>query len=465
MLQSINPATEEILGEFKEHSKSEVVEKTRKCNEAQKKWVAQSTAQSTAQWAAQSMDFRAGRFKKLAEVLRLNSTECAKLMTLEMGKPIAQSKAEVEKCALVCEYYAENAARFLKEEAVDTDAKKSYVRFDPLGVILGIMPWNFPFWQVFRFAVPAIIAGNGVLLKHASNVPQCALRIEKLFTEADFPDNLFKTLLIDSAAAAELIANDAVAGVSVTGSTHAGAVVAAHAGKYLKKCVLELGGSDPFIVLADADINLSCSIALQARTINTGQSCIAAKRFILEKSIAAEFEKKLIEHFKTLKTGNPMDETVNIGPLAKADLRDALQNQLQDAISKGAKLLIGGNPIKGKGYFFEPTLITNLTKNMAVYKEEVFGPLMMLFIAENENEALALANDSEFGLGASIWTRDIEKGQRLAAQIEAGCVFINGMVKSDPRLPFGGIKKSGFGRELGNYGIKEFVNIKSVVVN
>lgn len=441
-----------MLGEFDGMDFGAAQECAKQCKIAQK------------DWARKSAEERAPLLKKLAEVLRGGIEEYAKIMTLEMGKPIAQSKAEVEKCAWLCEFYAEHAGEFLAAEQIKTEAKKSYIRFDPLGVVLCIMPWNFPFWQVFRFAVTALAAGNGALLKHASNVPQCSLALEKIFLSAGFPHGLFKTLLIDSATAGRLIETDAVDAVSLTGSTKAGADVAAKAGRHLKKCALELGGSDPFIVLADADVTLSCQVALQARTINTGQSCIAAKRFILEKSIAAEFEKKLIEHFKTLRMGDPMDPAVNIGPLAKQEIRADLERQVNDAIKKGAKILVGGKSAAGKGYFFEPTLLTNITKEMAVYRDEVFGPVMTLFTAANAEEAIALANDSEYGLGASLWTKNLALAEKLAAQIESGFVTINGMVKSDPRLPFGGIKKSGFGRELGSYGIKEFVNVKSVVL-
>lgn len=450
--QSINPATEEILGEFEGMDFAAARKAAETCRSVQQ------------DWGKYSAETRAPYFKKLAWVLRDGLETYAKIMTLEMGKPITQAKTEVEKCAWLCEYYAEHAAEFLREEPVQTEAKKSYIRFDPLGVILCIMPWNFPFWQVFRFAVPALAAGNGVLLKHASNVPQCAIAIEEIFQKAGFPDAIFETLLIDSKTAGQLIETDAISAVSLTGSTKAGADVAMKAGANLKKCVLELGGSDPFIVLADADITLSCQVALQARTINTGQSCIAAKRFILEKPIAGEFEKKLVEHFKTLKVGNPIDPTVNIGPLAKKEIRDDLERQVNDAISKGAKVLVGGKSVSGKGYFFEPTLLTNITPDMAVYYEETFGPVMSLFIVENAEAAIAMANDSEYGLGASIWTKNLALAEKMAGEIESGFVSINGMVKSDPRLPFGGVKKSGFGRELGSYGIKEFVNVKSIVV-
>lgn len=452
-LKSINPASEELLGEFTAMSFDEAVAAAERCRGAQR------------DWAKQPVSRRLPLVKKLAWVLRESLESYAKTITLEMGKPITQARAEVEKCALLGEYYAQNAEQFLAPEEVKTEAKKSYVRFDPLGVILCIMPWNFPFWQVFRFAVPAIAAGNGVLLKHASNVPQCALAIEEIFQKAGFPDGLFETLLIDSKTANQLIETDVVAAVSLTGSTQAGALVAQQAGKNLKKCVLELGGSDPFIVLAEADVTLACQAALQARTINTGQSCIAAKRFIIEKSVYGEFEQKIIEHFKALKMGDPLDESVNIGPLAKREIRDELVRQIEDAKKKGAKLLLGGKAPTGKGYFLEPTLITGITPEMAIYREEVFGPVMSLFVVDGSQQAIAMANASEFGLGASIWTKNLALAESMAAQIESGFVSINGMVKSDVRLPFGGVKKSGFGRELGSYGIKEFVNIKTVVVH
>ena len=452
-LRSINPANEKLLGEFEAHTFDEALAFTHAARAEQKLW------------ARKPISGRCVLLKKLGAVVRAHGEESAKLITLEMGKPITQSRAEMEKCASLCDYYAEAAPEFLRDEAIATDYKKSYVRFDPIGVILGIMPWNFPFWQVFRFTIPALAAGNGAVLKHSSNVPQCALKIEELFNEAGFPEGLFKTLLIDAKTSDQLVESDAVDAISLTGSTPAGAEVAKRAGANLKKCVLELGGSDPFIVLADADIDLACKVALQARTINTGQSCIAAKRFILERAIADEFENKLLKHFKTLKMGDPMDSTVNIGPLAKAEIRADLERQVDDAVSKGAQLLVGGHANTGKGYFFEPTLLSNITPEMAVYREEVFGPVMTLFTVNDSAEAVQLANSSEFGLGASIWTKDAAVAEEMAAKIEAGFVAINGMVKSDPRLPFGGVKKSGFGRELGSYGIKEFVNIKTVVIN
>ncbi len=452
-LTSINPATEEVLAQVPGMDFEEAFAQTKICRDTQQAWVRMPIVQ------------RCEYIKKLADVLRKNAAKYAKIMTLEMGKPITQSKAEVEKCAGLCEFYAQTAPQFLAPEMIKTEAHKSYVRFDPLGVVLGIMPWNFPFWQVFRFAVPVIAAGNGAVLKHASNVPQCAMKIEEVFREAGFPQGLFKTLLIDSQTSSRLIESDAVDAVSLTGSTGAGESVAQMAGKHLKKCVLELGGSDPFIVLADADLDQATKVAIQARTTNTGQSCIAAKRFIVEASVAQEFEKKLTEQFKTLKIGNPMDETVQIGPLAKAEIRDDIERQVNDAVSKGAKILSGGKKSPGKGYFFEPTLITNVNATMAIYLEETFGPVMPIIVAADRAEAVQIANSSPFGLGASVWTKNLEVAEEMAAEIESGFVAINAMVKSDARLPFGGVKKSGFGRELGSYGIKEFVNIKTVVVN
>lgn len=452
-IRSINPATEEVLAEFETMS----LEAALKC--------ARSTGMVQKMWSSQSVKARCVYMEKLAHVLRGKILEYATLMTKEMGKPITQSKAEVEKCALMCEFYAAQAPAFLAPDHIPTEAKKSYVRFDPLGVVLGVMPWNFPFWQVFRFVVPALAAGNGALLKHASNVPQCALAIEGVFIEAGFPEGIFKTLLIDANVAMQLIASNAVDAVSLTGSTQAGASVAEVAGRNLKKCVLELGGSDAFIVLKDADLEAGAKTAVQARMVNAGQSCIAAKRFIIEAAVAPEFQRLAAEHFSTLKMGDPTDESVTIGPLAKADIRDSLRAQLERAVLEGAQIVKGGTVISGKGYFFEPTLLTNVTPQMAVATEETFGPLMPLIVARDRAEALRIANDSAFGLGASVWTRDLSVAEEMAAELETGFVAINAMVKSDQRLPFGGVKKSGFGRELGSYGIREFVNIKTVVVH
>lgn len=453
-LRSINPANGELLKEFEAMSFEDAAAG------------AKASRVSQMSWAELPLEKRAEFVAALAPALRAKALEYATLMTLEMGKPIAQAKAEVEKCALLCEFYAKSGPGFLADDVVQTEAKKSYVRFDPLGVVLCIMPWNFPFWQIFRAGVPALLGGNGVLLKHASNVPQCALAIESVFNAAGFPKGLFKTLLIDSATSGQLIeAPGLVDAVSLTGSVEAGSKVAALAGKNLKKCVLELGGNDPFIVLADADLKTAAKVAVQARMQNNGQSCIAAKRIIVEQKIAEEFEKNVLEEFKLLKMGDPMDETVNIGPLAKDEFRTGLEKQVNESVKKGAQVLAGGKSVAGKGYFFEPTLLKNLTKDMPVCREEVFGPVMSLIVVKNLDEAIALANDTEFGLGASIWTSDMKIAEACACKLNAGSVFVNGMVKSDPRLPIGGIKKSGFGRELGSYGIKEFMNIKTVVMN
>lgn len=453
-ITSRNPANGNILKEFDAVTFEQAARDARRCRDVQR------------EWADKPIEKRSEILANMAFFLREGLMDYAKLMTLEMGKPITQSKAEIEKCAWLCEFYAKSGAGFLAEEEIKTSYQKSYIRFDPLGVVLGIMPWNFPFWQVFRFAVPAILAGNGVLLKHASNVPQCASKIEEIFNASGFPSGLFKTLLIDAKTSGLIIESDnLIDAVSLTGSTEAGSQVASAAGKHIKKCVLELGGSDPFIVLADADLKVAAKTAVQARMQNAGQSCIAAKRFIVEESVAAEFEKFVVEEFKNLHMGDPMDESVNLGPVAKEEFKSSLQKQVDDSIKMGARLLAGGESKNNPAAFFEPTLLTNVTRKMPVCSEEVFGPVMPLIIVKDEKEAIDLANDSEYGLGASVWTADIKKGEEFARKINSGFVSVNGMVKSDPRLPFGGVKKSGFGRELGSYGIKEFVNIKTVVIN
>jgi succinate-semialdehyde dehydrogenase/glutarate-semialdehyde dehydrogenase len=368
----------------------------------------------------------------------------------------------VEKCAWVCEYYAENAGLFLKDEIIESDANKSYVAFEPLGVILAVMPWNFPFWQVFRFAAPALMAGNVGILKHASNVPGCALAIEKVFRDAGLPENLFSTLMIPANKVEDVIANEYVKAVTLTGSESAGSAVASTAGKYLKKSVLELGGSDPYIVLEDADLPKCSKVSVQSRMLNVGQSCIAAKRFIVVKSVLDEFEKLHTSHVKNLKVGDPLSEETDIGPLARGEYVEELHRQVRESINLGARLLCGGSKIEGPGAFYEPTVLTNVKAGMAVYEEETFGPVSAIIPVEDEKEAIKVANDTEFGLGGSIWSRDIKNAENLARQVNTGGMFINGMTKSDPRLPFGGIKRSGYGRELSHYGIKEFVNIKTI---
>jgi succinate-semialdehyde dehydrogenase/glutarate-semialdehyde dehydrogenase len=387
------------------------------------------------------------------------------MMTTEMGKTIKSAIAEVEKCTLVCRYYAENAAECLADVAVATDASKSFVRYQPLGTILAVMPWNFPFWQVFRFAAPALMAGNVGVLKHASNVPQCALAIEEIFREAGFPEGVFQTLLITADQVAIVINDSRVKAATLTGSEPAGESLASAAGKQLKKTVLELGGSDPFIVLKSADLETAVSTAVAARMLNNGQSCIAAKRFIIEESIADEFEGRLVEKFQTLKVGDPMDEHTDIGPLATPGILEDLDKQVQVCIEKGSKVLIGGKRLADcPGNFYLPTILTDFPAGAPAYQEEFFGPVALLFRVADIEEAIKLANSTSFGLGASAWTKDEEQANRLIDEIEAGAVFINGMVKSDPRLPFGGIKRSGYGRELGIQGIHEFVNIKTVWV-
>lgn len=451
-MQSINPATNELLKEFEVISIEEAVRIGETVREAQKKW------------ARKNIQDRCSYVQKLAGVLREHLNDYAQLMSLEMGKPITQARAEVEKCAVLCEFYAKNAEAYLTPEIVRTEAKKSYVRFDPLGIVLTIMPWNFPFWQLIRCAVPALAAGNGVLLKHASNVPQCAMALEEAFSMAGFPENIFRTLLIGGKEANQLIETNVVDAVSLTGSTQAGSQVATTAGKHLKKCVLELGGSDPYIIFEDANLELAASTALTARMQNAGQSCIAAKRFIVHKNIAEKFESKMRELFATLIMGDPLDEKTTVGSLAKKEFADAIEKQVNDSVAMGAEVLAGGHRIAGKDAFYEPTFLGKITEDMPVWKEEVFGPVMAYMTFEKPEEAIAMANHKEYGLGASIWTEDRAFAESIAPLIESGFVAINSMTKSDPRLPFGGVKKSGFGRELGVWGIREFVNVKTVLV-
>ncbi len=403
--------------------------------------------------------------KKAADILDEHKTKYAQIMTTEMGKTIKSAIAEVEKCALVCRFYAENAPQFLANTVIPSDASQSYVSYQPLGIILAVMPWNFPFWQVFRFAAPALMAGNIALLKHASNVPQSALAIEEIFLQAGFPAGVFQTLLIGASQVAALVEDDRVKAATLTGSEAAGASLASLCGQNLKKTVLELGGSDPFIVLDSANVENAVNTAVTARLLNNGQSCIAAKRFILHEAIASEFTDKLVAKFQNLNIGDPMSENTDIGPLATPDILEELDKQVKKTVKLGAKLLIGGQKIAGEGNFYLPTILTEIPQNSPGYRDEFFGPVALLFTVKNLDEAINLANDSPFGLGASAWTNIPEEGDRLIKEIEAGAIFINGMVKSDPRLPFGGIKKSGYGRELGVEGIREFVNIKTVWIN
>jgi len=449
-IQSVNPATEEVLANFEEHSGQVINE------------VLDRGVQSLRQWRLRPFSHRAELMLRAAHQLRKDAGRLAELITLEMGKPLSQSRAEVEKCAWCCEYFAENAEAFLADIAKPSSASESYVAFDPLGVVLAIMPWNFPFWQVFRFAAPALMAGNVGVLKHASNVPQCALAIEQVFRQAGFPEGAFQTLLIPGNKAQGLIGDSRIAAVTLTGSEEAGARVAEASGRALKPAVLELGGSDPFIVLEDADIEAAARVAIDARFQNAGQSCIAAKRFIVVESVADEFEERFRNGIEKLVVGDPMDASCKVGPLAKGDLVDTLEQQLQRSVAAGATVVTGGRRLDRRGYYHAPTLISNVKPGMEVFTEETFGPAAALVKAANADEAIEFANDSRFGLGASLWTRSIDRGKALARAIESGSVFINGMVASDPRLPFGGVKRSGYGRELSDFGIREFVNVKTV---
>ncbi len=448
--RTLNPATEQQIRSYPEIGWEEVEQRGRKAREAFLRWRELPFAE------------RKRLFLKLAEKLNEQQGSLAALITLEMGKPITEAEAEVGKCALGCSFYAERGEHFLREEAIPTDAGKSYVRYDPLGTVLAIMPWNFPFWQVFRCSVPALLAGNVVLLKHSPNVPGCALKIAELFHAVGFPDGVFQSIFCDNPTVARLIESPWAQAVSLTGSDRAGSQVAETAGRALKKVVLELGGSDPFIVLDEADLEKCIPLAIRCRFLNAGQSCIAAKRFILTKKIAPAFEEAFLPAVRAQKVGDPMDRATKIGPLARQDLLENLARQVQQARKEGANCLVGGDRLPGKGYFYLPTVFKDVTPEMVVCQEEVFGPVASLFVVANEAEAIALANQTAYGLGASLWTKDAKKGERLAREIEAGSVFINGMTHSDPRLPFGGIKRSGFGRELSSFGMREFTNVKTV---
>ncbi len=449
-IQSKNPATLEVTKQFNELTEFELDYKL-------------ANAHSTfLNWKNADFEFRAELMKKMAVYLRENKSDLARLMSIEMGKTLAAGEAEIEKCALTCDYYADNAKRMLSHEPLNTDASESYVEFDPLGVVLAIMPWNFPFWQVYRFAAPAIMAGNVGILKHASNVPQCAEAIEKAFIDCGFPQGAFQNILLRSSRVEKVIRDKRISAVTLTGSEKAGSEVAKIAGEELKKVVLELGGSDPFIVLEDADVSLACDVAVAARLQNNvGQSCISAKRFIVHAAIADEFAKGVAERFKNLRIGNPLDPSTQVGPLATESGLIELEKQVNESVKKGAVLLRGGRRMR-QGYFYEPTVLSNVKKGMPVYDEEVFGPVLAIIAVDSDKEAIRVANDTPYGLGSSLFTKDIDLAKKLIPQLEAGAVFVNGPVKSDPRAPFGGIKKSGYGRELSHYGIKEFVNIKTV---
>jgi len=449
----INPATGAQLRVYEGMTWEEVTQAIEQAHEAFLAWRRVSFAE------------RAARMRRAAELLRERADRYARLMAEEMGKPVRDGRAEAQKCAWVCEYYAEHAERFLAPEPVETDACKSYVAFEPLGVILAIMPWNFPFWQVFRFAAPTLMAGNAAVLKHASNVPGCALAIEELLREAGFPEHLFRTLLIGSDQVDPVIEHPLIRAVTLTGSTPAGRAVAAKAGSVLKKTVLELGGSDPYVILEDADIEQTAAICAKSRLINSGQSCIAAKRFVVVEAVREPFEQLLVQHMRAARVGDPMEETTEVGPLARHDLRDELHRQVQESLRKGARLLLGGEIPEGPGAYYPPTVLTDVPKGSPAYEEELFGPVAAIIPVRDEAEAIRVANDTVFGLGAAVFTRDEARGERIAREeLEAGCCFVNDFVRSDPRLPFGGVKESGYGRELSIFGIREFVNIKTVFI-
>jgi succinate-semialdehyde dehydrogenase/glutarate-semialdehyde dehydrogenase len=451
-MESVNPATGDIVKTYEEMTPSQAAAAVGDAHEA---WMA---------WRKTSFAERAKPMKKAAAILRERKEEFATLMALEMGKPLKQGIAEAEKSALGCDYYADHAEAHLADEIVRTDASKSCVAFDPLGVVLAVMPWNFPFWQVFRFAAPALMAGNTGVLKHASNVPGCALAIEEIFTQAGFPKGVFRTLLIGSTQVQAVIEHPRVRAVTLTGSTPAGKAVAAQAGAVIKKTVLELGGSDAYIVLEDADLDHAVNTCTASRLINSGQSCINAKRLIIVEPLLASFTERLVAAMRSKKMGDPLAEGTEVGPQARGDLRDDLHKQVVESVAKGAALLLGGERPPGKGFFYPPTVLANVGPGMPAYEEELFGPVAAIVKARDEGDAVRIANDSVFGLGAAVFTKDTARGERVARELQAGCTFINALVASDPRLPFGGVKESGYGRELGGYGIREFMNIKTVYI-
>jgi len=449
-MQSINPTNGKLIKEYKEYSYKEVIN------------IIDAVEDDWQIWKKTSFSHRKNLMRNAAQVLLDKKQEFAETMSLEMGKPLTESLAEVEKSAWVCNYYADEAENILADEYIESDASKSFVSFEPIGIVLAVMPWNFPFWQVFRFAAPALMAGNAAVLKHASNVQGSANDIERVFKLAGFPENLFRNLIIKSNQVEAVIKNPKIKASTLTGSEFAGSRVAMASGKEIKKTVLELGGADAFIILKDADIEKAAKVAVQARMLNNGQSCIAAKRFIIDKSVLSSFISLINSELDLLKIGNPLENGIQVGPLARADLREEIHSQVEQTIEQGATLLRGGKFIEGDGYFYEPTIISNLKPGMKLYYEESFGPVFSIFSFDTEEEAIQIANDSDFGLGGSLWTKNLAKGESLARKIESGGIFINGMTKSDPRLPFGGIKKSGYGRELSHYGIKEFVNMKTI---
>lgn len=453
LLRSINPATGEEIQRFKEMSADEVTA------------IIDGADEAFFRWRKKPLKERAQLLCRAAEDLLQRKEKLAALMAREMGKPVTQGQGEIEKCALVCEYYAKNGSGFLEPEVIETEGLRSSVHFEPLGVVLAVMPWNFPFWQVFRFAAPTLLAGNAVVLKHSSNVTGCALAIESVFRRAGFPEGLFRSLLIGSKKVGEVIENPKIRAVMLTGSVEAGKAVAAIAGANLKKTVLELGGSDPYLILADADLEKAAEICATSRLINSGQSCIAAKRILVVESVRKEFEKLLVEKMKSQFLGDPLEPGTEIGPLAREDLRDELHEQVLASLDQGAVRLLGGEELDRPGAFYLPTVLTDVAPGMPAFDEELFGPVAAIVPVRDDEEAIERANQSRFGLGAAVFTNDIDRGKEIAAtRLEAGACFVNDFVRSDPRLPFGGIKDSGYGRELGSFGIREFVNIKTVCV-
>ncbi|WP_327686352.1 NAD-dependent succinate-semialdehyde dehydrogenase [Streptomyces sp. NBC_00467] len=450
MPQSLNPATEDRVAEYAAHTPGEVDAALTAAVAAQREWRRTPIAH------------RRRLLHAIAGELRSEKETFARLITMEMGKPIAESRAEIEKSAWTCDHYADNSELYLAAETVSSSASESTIVFDPLGVLLAIMPWNYPFWQFFRFLAPALAAGNGAVLKHAGNVPACAILLQEIVRRSGAPEGLCTTLLVDSGEVAGLIADERIAAVTLTGSTQVGAAVAAQAGTHLKKHVLELGGSDPFIVLADADLAEASTVAVRSRFNTSGQSCVNAKRFIVDHRVADEFVNLLVDKATALVVGNPLDEATAVGPLARGDLRDVLHDQVLRTVAAGATLRLGGQVMSGPGFFYPPTVLDHVKPDMAAFTEETFGPVAAVTRVDGPTEAVELANRTEYGLGASLWTSDIHEARRLVRLIDAGAVFVNGQVASDPRLPFGGIKKSGYGRELGGYGIREFVNVKTV---
>jgi succinate-semialdehyde dehydrogenase / glutarate-semialdehyde dehydrogenase len=451
-IATVNPATGELIKNFEAFTDAQIEEKVQRATD------------TFSTYRKVPFSERARMMIKAAEILEAEKDAFGRLMTLEMGKPLKAAVAEAAKCATACRYYAEHAERFLADEVVETSARKSFIRYLPIGPVLAVMPWNFPFWQVFRFAAPALMAGNVGLLKHASNVPQCALKIEEIFRRAGFPEGAFQTLLIGSQRVDDLLNDPRIVAATLTGSEQAGIQVGMGAAKRIKKVVLELGGSDPFIVMPSSDLDAAVATAVEARIINNGQSCIAAKRFIVAEPIADAFEKKFVSRMEALVIGDPMDEKTELGPLANADAVTSLDRDVRKTLEAGARLITGGHPLKRAGHYYAPTVLTNIPKNSPAYREEFFGPVASLFRASNLDDAIRIANDSRFGLGASAWTQDEAERERFINELEAGMVFINKMVASDPRLPFGGVKQSGYGRELGVHGIREFTNIKTVWV-